>query len=59
MAGSNTTASIEDKKNIVIVSGVNDQVVTTDVGITYTMKNGKVYFRHAIVRIDKQKPTLT
>ena len=58
MATSNPVNS-DDYKNVIMLDGVANQVLTVDVGVTYIMKDGKQYYRHAIVRIDQQKPTAT
>ncbi len=53
----NNPTNIDGHKNVIYVDGVADQVINVDVGITYVMKDGKIYYRSVTVRIDKQKPS--
>ena len=55
----NNSKEINTYDNLFLVEGIDGVVNMADVGITYTMKDGKVYYRNVVVRIDKEKPTLT
>ncbi len=55
-AESNVTA-INTYDNLFAVESLDNVITTGDVGITYTMKDGKVYYRHVLVRIDREVPT--